>query len=94
MGYLLAVLAILPHFYTPKHRQPLAVFTPLLVLAVPLGDLVWVVCWRLRMGKPIYIGDTNHLSHQLQRRGLGKPQAVGVIWLLALAAGLLSFVSQ
>ena len=28
-GFLLAVLAILPHFYTAKHRHPLAVLTPL-----------------------------------------------------------------
>jgi UDP-GlcNAc:undecaprenyl-phosphate GlcNAc-1-phosphate transferase len=94
IGYLLAILAILPHFYTPKHPSPLAVLTPLLVLAVPLGDLVWVVCLRLRLGRPIYIGDTNHLSHQLLRLGLGKPQAVAFIWELALGAGLLAFLLQ
>src|SRR5207302_6666765 len=43
IGYLLAVLAILPHFYNPRHQRPLAVLTPLLVLAVPLLDMGWVV---------------------------------------------------
>jgi UDP-GlcNAc:undecaprenyl-phosphate GlcNAc-1-phosphate transferase len=38
-GYLLAVLAILPHFHSAKHPNPAAVLTPLLVLAVPLLDL-------------------------------------------------------
>ena len=75
-------------------RRILLVVAPLLALAVPLGDLVWVVILRWRMGKPFYIGDTNHLSHRLVRRGLGKPQAVAVIWALALAAGILAWLLQ
>lgn len=92
VGFLLAVLAILPHFYTPQAPDVLAVFSPLLVLAVPLGDLAWVVVLRCRMGKPFYHGDTNHLSHRLVRRGLGKPRAVLVIWLVAAALGAVAFV--
>jgi len=91
VGYLLAVLAILPHFYTSQNRHALAVLTPLLILAVPLGDLVWVVLLRTRMGKPFYVGDTNHLSHRLVRMGLDRTRAVLVIWLLALAFGALAF---
>jgi len=93
-GFLLGVLAILPHFYSAKHRQPLAVLTPLLVLAVPLGDLVWVVMLRWRAGKPFYIGDTNHLSHRLVRRGLNPARAVLVIWFLSAAAGGLAVLLQ
>ena len=90
VGYLLSVLAILPHFYSSRHRRPLAVLIPLLVLAVPLIDLVWVVLLRCRAGKPFYVGDTNHLSHRLVRRGLTQTQAVVVIWLIAaLIGGLL-----
>src|SRR5208283_3677497 len=55
VGYLLAVLAILPHFYTPTHQRILAVLTPLLILAVPLGDLAWVVLLRWRIGQPFYL---------------------------------------
>lgn len=91
VGYLLAVLAILPHFYTSRNPHTFAVFTPLLILAVPLGDLVWVVILRTKMGKPFYIGDTNHLSHRLTRLGLSRTKAVLAIWLLALAFGALAF---
>ena len=93
-GFLLGVLAILPHFYSAKHRQPLAVLTPLLVLAVPLGDLIWVVMLRWRAGKPFYIGDTNHLSHRLVRRGFTPARAILVIWFLSAAAGGLAFLLQ
>lgn len=92
VGYLLAVLGILPHFYTSKSGHTLAVLTPLLILAVPLGDLVWVVILRWRMGKPFYVGDTNHLSHRLVKLGLNRTRAVLVIWLLAIAAGALAFI--
>jgi UDP-GlcNAc:undecaprenyl-phosphate/decaprenyl-phosphate GlcNAc-1-phosphate transferase len=91
VGYLLAVLAILPHFYTSRHPRPFAVIIPLLVLAVPLLDLVWVVLLRWRAGQPCYIGDTNHLSHRLVRRGLTRTQAVVTIWLIAALVGALLY---
>jgi UDP-GlcNAc:undecaprenyl-phosphate GlcNAc-1-phosphate transferase len=93
IGYLLAVLAILPHFYTAQHPRRWAVLIPLLVLAIPLADLVWVVLLRWRIGQPFYQGDTNHLSHRLVRRGLSQKQAVLVIWLAAEAISLIAFLS-
>jgi UDP-GlcNAc:undecaprenyl-phosphate GlcNAc-1-phosphate transferase len=93
-GFLLGVMAILPHFYSAKHRHPLAVLTPLLVLGVPLGDLVWVVILRWRAGKPFYVGDTNHFSHRLVRQGLSPARAVLFIWLLSAVAGGLAILSQ
>ena len=92
VGYLLAVLAILPHFYSRGNAHAVAVLTPLLILAVPLGDLVWVVILRWRMRQPFYVGDTNHLSHRLVKLGLGRTRAVLVIWLLAIAIGALAFI--
>jgi len=94
VGYLLAVLGILPHFYTPKHPRMLAVLTPLLILAVPLADLAWVVLLRWRMRQPFYLGDTNHLSHRLVRRGWNTSQAVPIIWLWAALSGALAFFWQ
>ena len=92
VGYLLAVLAILPHFYSVRHPRQWAVLIPLLVLAIPLADMVWVVFLRWRIGQPFYQGDTNHLSHRLVRRGLTRTQAVLVIWLAAEAVGILAFL--
>ncbi|MFO1501452.1 MAG: MraY family glycosyltransferase [Verrucomicrobiota bacterium] len=91
VGYLMAVLAILPHFYTKRHPNTWAVLSPLLILAVPLFDLAWVVVLRWRAGRKIYMGDTNHLSHRLVRRGWTRTQAVLIIWLLCAAAGAVAF---
>jgi UDP-GlcNAc:undecaprenyl-phosphate GlcNAc-1-phosphate transferase len=92
VGYLLAVLSILPHFYSRKNPEVFAVFKPLLVLAVPLADLVWVVILRWRLGQPFYVGDNNHLSHRLVRRGWSRPGAVLIIWLLAALSGALALI--
>jgi UDP-GlcNAc:undecaprenyl-phosphate GlcNAc-1-phosphate transferase len=92
VGYLLGVLAILPHFHTPQQPNPWAVLKPLLILAVPLLDLVSVVWLRWRAGRPFYAGDTNHLSHRLVRHGLSPTRAVLLIWLLTAASGALAFL--
>jgi UDP-GlcNAc:undecaprenyl-phosphate GlcNAc-1-phosphate transferase len=90
VGYLLAVMAILPHFYNKQNPHPLAVLSPLLVLAVPLIDLAQVVIWRTLHGKPFWIGDTNHLSHRLVRAGLNKTHAVLILWLIAVVIGVIA----
>jgi UDP-GlcNAc:undecaprenyl-phosphate GlcNAc-1-phosphate transferase len=66
--------------------------SPLLILALPLIDRVWVVILRWRLGKPFYIGDTNHLSHRLVRLGLSRTQSIVMIWLLAAAIGSLALL--
>ena len=90
VGYLLAVLGILPHFYSPGASRKLAVLTPLLVLALPLVDLASVVVIRTLNGKPFYVGDTNHLSHRLLRAGCSKSTAVLLLWLAATLFGCLA----
>jgi UDP-GlcNAc:undecaprenyl-phosphate GlcNAc-1-phosphate transferase len=92
VGYLLSVLAILPHFYTARHPRHWAVLIPLLVLAVPLLDMVQVVVVRWRLGKPFYHGDTNHLSHRLVQLGLSKSTAVEVLWLASALIASLALV--
>jgi UDP-GlcNAc:undecaprenyl-phosphate/decaprenyl-phosphate GlcNAc-1-phosphate transferase len=87
VGYLLAVMAILPHFYTKQNPRPLAVLAPLLVLAVPLLDLAQVSLFRTLNQKPFWIGDTNHLSHRLTRAGLNRTRAVLLLWLIAAIVG-------
>ena len=86
-GFLVAVLAILPSFYSSQTPHPLAVLSPLLILAVPLYDLVSVVIIRWRNGQPFYVGDTNHISHRLVRRGAGRATAVLLILLAQAALG-------
>ena len=90
VGYLLAVMAILPHFYTKQNPHPLAVLAPLFVLAIPLIDLAQVSLFRTLNKKPFWIGDTNHLSHRLTRIGMSRTRAVLLLWLVATVVGAIA----
>jgi len=90
VGYLLAVMAILPHFYTKQNLHTFAVLAPLFVLAVPLLDLAQVSFFRTINRKPFWIGDTNHLSHRLVRAGLNRTTTVLILWLAATLIGVVA----
>lgn len=92
VGFLLAVLAILPDFYSAASPQKWLVLAPLLVLAVPLADLVSVILIRRRLGQAVWVGDNNHFSHRLVRRGHTKPRAVLILLLIAAAIGAATFL--
>lgn len=92
VGYLLAALAILPHFYSKTQPRTWAVLSPLIILAVPLLDMAWVVLHRWRTGQPFYVGDTNHISHRLVKRGFSKSNAVALIWLAAVACSAVALL--
>lgn len=85
VGFLIAILSILPNFYSRETPHPLAVVSPLLILGVPIFDLLSVMVIRMKAGQPVWVGDTNHISHRLVRRGFSRSHAV----LLLLCAGAL-----
>ncbi len=91
VGYCLAVTTILATFSGPGLPRH-SILAPLCILAVPLYDTVSVVCIRLRNGKSVFEGDTNHFSHRLVALGLSKVQAVLTIYLTTAACGLAALV--
>ena len=92
VGFLLAVLAILPDFYSASSPQKWLVASPLLVLIVPLADLVSVILIRRRLGQAIWVGDNNHFSHRLVRAGKSQPRAVLLLLLISTLAGALTII--
>lgn len=65
-----------------------AVLMPLVVLAVPLYDMASVTVIRLSQGRSPFVGDLQHFSHRLVRRGLSTRSAVAVIVGLTGATGI------
>ncbi len=89
IGFLLAFLTTRTTYVQPGLSPTwFAVLTPLVVLAVPLYDFTSVTLIRLRAGKSPFVGDLNHLSHRLVRRGMTKSAAVGVICGLTAVTGV------
>ncbi|MBS0191540.1 MAG: MraY family glycosyltransferase [Phycisphaerales bacterium] len=91
LGYLLAFVTVRITYYDPGTSQSSgwhAVFMPLVVLAIPLYDLVVVTSMRLWQRKSPFLGDTNHVSHRLTRRGLTRAQSVYFLWGMTVFTGL------
>ena len=52
---------------TLKTNALIALVGPLVVLAVPLLDTSFVIAKRIKYGRPIYRGDSNHFHHRFHR---------------------------
>jgi UDP-GlcNAc:undecaprenyl-phosphate GlcNAc-1-phosphate transferase len=89
LGFVLATIAIQGLL---KTAATVALFFPLLVLAVPIVDTTFVVMRRLKHGEPVFEGDQAHLHHRFLRRGFSQRRAAFTIWAwcLSLAAAALA----
>jgi UDP-GlcNAc:undecaprenyl-phosphate GlcNAc-1-phosphate transferase len=96
VGFLVALLTLRTTYYhEAQSGQWYAVFMPLVVMAVPLYDFMSVTLLRISQGKSPFIGDTQHFSHRLKRRGLSDTQTVMTLYLATLCTGLgATFLSQ
>jgi len=95
LGFVLAVMTVRTT-YLPVDQSFAAgwyaVFVPVLVLALPLYDLLVVSAIRLSNGKSPFVGDTNHFSHRLVRRGMSKRTAVVCIYLVTASTSVAAIV--
>jgi UDP-GlcNAc:undecaprenyl-phosphate/decaprenyl-phosphate GlcNAc-1-phosphate transferase len=57
---------------------------PLLILAIPIFDTIFVFLKRLRQGRSIFQADKLHLHHRLLDYGLSQVQVVMIIYLLCI----------
>jgi UDP-GlcNAc:undecaprenyl-phosphate GlcNAc-1-phosphate transferase len=89
IGFFLALLTLrITYYHQAQSGQWYAVFMPAIVMAVPLYDFVSVTALRIRQGKSPFIGDTQHFSHRLKKRGLTDTQTVLTLYLATLCTGL------
>jgi UDP-GlcNAc:undecaprenyl-phosphate GlcNAc-1-phosphate transferase len=90
IGFMLACLSVIGVYTRGAEVPRLAVFAPLLVLAVPVLDMGIVVLLRLRSHRAPWMGDRRHLNHRLVRRGLRPHNAVLTLWGAAAGCGIVA----
>ena len=85
LGYLLAVIAVQGAL---KTNAVVALFFPLIVLAVPILDTGFVVAKRLKYRRPIYRADRWHFHHRMADIGFSQRRTIAYLygWTLVLAA--------
>lgn len=88
VGFFVALLTLRTTYYNAEAGTALySVFMPLVVMAVPLYDFTSVTFLRLKQGKSPFVGDTQHFSHRLKRRGLSDRQVALTLYLATLGTG-------
>ncbi|MEJ7790283.1 MAG: MraY family glycosyltransferase [Thermoleophilaceae bacterium] len=85
LGLLLAAVAVQGVL---KTAAVVALFFPLVILAVPAFDATFVVAKRIKYGRPIYSADRWHLHHRFDNIGFSARRTVVYLyaWTVTLAA--------
>jgi UDP-GlcNAc:undecaprenyl-phosphate/decaprenyl-phosphate GlcNAc-1-phosphate transferase len=89
LGFTLATLSIQGLL---KTAATVALFFPLLVLAVPIIDTAFVIAKRLKYRRPLYAADRTHLHHRFVNIGFSQRRAAAYMyaWCGTLAAAALA----
>jgi len=81
MGFSLAVMSI---FSGAK------VATAILVMAIPIGDFIWVIGERLKNQKSIFLPDKNHLHYKLMELGWSQKKIVASYWAVTTVVAIIA----
>ncbi|MBU2574399.1 MAG: undecaprenyl/decaprenyl-phosphate alpha-N-acetylglucosaminyl 1-phosphate transferase [Elusimicrobia bacterium] len=83
-GFTLAVVAVGTQY---TQVNPLGVYAPLFILAVPIYDTLFVSVMRLKAGHSPFLGSKDHFALRLEKIGFSRER---IVLLACLAAILLS----
>src|SRR5437879_1154240 len=89
LGFVLATVAVQGLL---KTAATVALFFPLLVLAVPIVDTSFVFAKRIKHGRPLYEADRTHLHHRFVNIGFSQRRAAVYMyaWCAILAGAALA----
>lgn len=89
LGFILSVTALDGAF---KQATILSLFIPILALAVPIFDNIFVIFKRFSEGKPVYQADRSQIHFRLEEKGFTTVQVVNYIMLISLTFSILSVI--
>jgi UDP-GlcNAc:undecaprenyl-phosphate GlcNAc-1-phosphate transferase len=89
VGFFVALITLRTTYYQSTDSSKwYVVLMPLVITALPLYDFISVTVLRISQGKSPFVGDTQHFSHRLKKRGLSEVQTVLTLYLATLATGI------
>jgi UDP-GlcNAc:undecaprenyl-phosphate GlcNAc-1-phosphate transferase len=88
VGFVMGSLTLLERYISHASSTLFPILMPVLVLALPLLDTATVMYIRVKERRPIYVGDSRHLSHRLVSLGFSPRAAVLFLYLVTFALGL------
>lgn len=89
LGFILSIIALDGAF---KGATILSLMIPILALAVPIFDNLFVVFKRFSEGKPVYKADRSQIHYRLEAKGLNTDQVVAYISIISLIFSAISII--
>ena len=89
LGFLLSIIALDGAF---KQATLLSIFIPILALAIPIFDNLFVIIKRFIDGKPVYQADRSQIHYRLEAKGFTPKQVVTYINMVSLAFSFISII--
>lgn len=84
--------AAIPQLFNWSSRGPLAYYTPVIILAIPLLELFFLVVIRTSKGIPFYRGSPHHFSIYLKQKHWSVKNILAFISVFSIALFLVSFL--
>ena len=88
IGFILATIAMGTSY---TKISPIGVFAPLLILAVPIYETVFVSIMRMIKGKNPFLGSKDHFPLRLEKMGYTRKQILIFIYILSFILGIFSY---
>ncbi len=88
IGFILATIAMGTSY---TKINPIAVFAPLLILAVPIYETIFVSIMRIIKGKNPFLGSKDHFPLRLEKMGYTRKQILIFVYILSFILGIFSY---
>ncbi|WP_411168832.1 MraY family glycosyltransferase [Clostridium sp. MB05] len=89
LGFILSIIALDGAF---KQATLASLFIPVLALAIPIFDNLFVIVKRFLDGKPVYQADRSQIHYRLEAKGFTPKQVVTYINMVSLAFSAISII--
>jgi len=89
LGFILSITALGGAF---KQATVMSLFIPILALAVPIFDNLFVIFKRFSEGKPVYQADRSQIHFRLEEKGFTTVQVINYIMLVSLTFSVFSII--
>ncbi len=89
LGFILSALSIGTSY---TQMNDIALFSPLLILGIPIYDTLFVMIVRFRQGKSIFKGSRDHIALRLEVLGFNRKKVVLIIHLVSILLSLVALL--
>jgi UDP-GlcNAc:undecaprenyl-phosphate GlcNAc-1-phosphate transferase len=93
IGFMLAAITLQGSWKESTHLI-MVLFIPMLILAVPIFDTMFVTLMRSINSRKVFQGGKDHISHRMVVLGLSEKEAVVALYFISMIFGAISILSM